>query len=195
MRCGKGQKKRKWDLEYLVGLGCFLSVGGGIVAIFKQWLGFSIMATGLLFVLVGVSRHFRDEIQKVREQRIKEPETYGFFWKSVFSLPMFCGDVVEGFRKRKSIFLFAMFYHFLLVGILMIPIGKMMSSGALLWIFLGAIIAIVSIGFACLGTRGYGLVIVSNGDQRKSLRGERSFGLGITGIMLSALLLALLSKL
>ena len=113
----------------------------------------------------------------------------------MFSLPMFCGDVVEGFRKRKSIFLFAMFYHFLLVGILMIPIGKMMSSGALLWIFLGAIIAIVSIGFACLGTRGYGLVIVSNGDQRKSLRGERSFGLGITGIMLSALLLALLSKL
>lgn len=195
MRCGKGQKKRKLDLEYLVGLGCFLSVGGGIVAIFKQWLGFSIMATGLLFVLVGMSRHFRDEIQKVREQRRKEPGTYGFFWRSVFSLPMFCGDVVEGFRKRKSIFWVAIIYHFLFVGILMIPIAKMMSSGSLFWIFLGAIIAIISTVFACLGTRGYALVIVSDGDKRKSLRGERSLGLGIMGIMLLALLLGLLSKL
>lgn len=195
MRCGKGQKKRKLDLEYLVGLGCFLSVGGGIVAIFKHWLGFSIMATGLLLVLIGVSPNFRDQIQKGREQRRKEPEIYGFFWKSVFSGSMFLGDIVESFRRRKPIFLFAMLWHFLLVGILVIPIAKMMSSGALLWIFLGAIIAIVSIGFACLGTRGYGLVIVSNGDQRKSLRGWRSFGLGIMGVMLSALLLALLSKL
>ncbi|MCB1073640.1 MAG: hypothetical protein KDK96_11165 [Chlamydiia bacterium] len=189
------QKKRKLVLECLVGLGCFLSLGGGVLAIFKHWLGFSIMATGLLLVLIGVSTNFLDQIQKRREQRRKEPETYGFFWKSVFSGSMFLGDIVESFRKRKPIFLFAMLWHFLLVGILMIPIGKMMSSGALLWIFLGAIIAIVSLGFACLGTRGYGLVIVSNGDQRKSLRGERSFGLGIMGIMLSALLLALLSKL
>lgn len=189
------QKKRKLVLECLVGLGCFLSLGGGVLAIFKHWLGFSIMATGLLLVLIGVSPNFLDQIQKGREQRRKEPEVYGFFWKSVFSGSMFLGDIIESFRKRKSIFLFAMLWHFLLVGILMIPIGKMISSGVLLWIFLGIIIAIVSIGFACLGTRGYGLVIVSNGDQRKSLRGERSFGLGITGIMLSALLLALLSKL
>jgi len=111
MRCGKVQKKRKLDLECLVGLGCFLSVGGGVITLFKHWLGFSIMAAGLLFVLVGVSYRFRDEIQKVLEQRRKESETYGFFCRSVFSLSMFCGDVAEGFRKRKSIFLFAMFYH------------------------------------------------------------------------------------
>lgn len=194
MRGGKVQNKRKLILDCLASLGFFLSVGGGVLALFKLWLGFSIMAAGLVSVLVGVSHHFQDQIQKVCEQRRREPEVYGVFWKSVFSLSMFWEDVVESYRKRKSIFLFAMFYHFLLVGILMVPIAKMMSSGSFFWIFLGAIIAVVSIVFACLGVRGYGMVIVSSGDRRKSLRGERSLGVRIMGIMLSALLLALLSK-
>lgn len=71
MRCGKVQKKRNLDLECLVGLGCFLNVGGEVIALFKHWLGFSVMVAGLLFVLVGISHRFRDEIQKVIEQRRK----------------------------------------------------------------------------------------------------------------------------
>lgn len=180
----KTEDKRKDSLGWIFWLGILLAIGGGILTSFKFWVGIASLAVSSAFIIAGVYGDLKKNVIQTIANRKNDPEVYAFFWKSIFSWNLVQQDIVESYRERRGIFYMGLFYFFVLeityIAFIVFPIGQELMQGHFLKPFVGLVSICCLTVFALLGFRGYSVLVSS--DKRKSIRGGRSFVIGLLGV-------------